>query len=226
MDADGNFVVAWDSEGSAGTDTSGASTQARRFAADGTPLGQQFQVNEHTTGIQSTPAIAVAADGDFVIAWRSQGSFGSDTSSWSIQARRYAAGGMPLDGEFQVNDYTTSFQMDPELSADRAGDFVITWFSDGSFGSDQDAHSVQARAYRASGSPLGGQFQVNTYTTFAQLLPTVASNADGDFVIAWRGGGSSGTDTFGDSVHAQLYDELFRDGFEQGVTSRWHATVP
>ena len=77
----GNFVVVWESQGSSGSDTSGYSIQARRYAANGTPLGAQFQVNVLTTDSQTNAAIAIAPLGGFVVAWQSYGSGGSDTAS-------------------------------------------------------------------------------------------------------------------------------------------------
>ena len=52
--------------------------------------------------------MAAAPDGDFVVVWESNGSSGTDTSSWSIQGQRYASNGSTLGAQFQVNTYTTS----------------------------------------------------------------------------------------------------------------------
>lgn len=38
------------------------------------------------------------------------------------------------------------------------------------------------------GSPLGPEFRVNTYTTNDQAQPSVASDASGNFVVAWENG--------------------------------------
>jgi hypothetical protein len=75
-------------------------------------------------------------------------------------------------------------------------------------------------------SPNGGELQVNSYTTSDQRFPAVASDASGNFVVAWHSIGSSGTDTSGFSVQAQRYDGFFRDGFETGDTDRWSSAVP
>jgi len=53
--------------------------------------------------------------------------------------------------------------------------------------------------------PAGAQFQVNTYTTNSQGIPSVARAADADFVEVWRSGGSPGTDTSGYSIQGQRY---------------------
>ncbi len=89
MDADGDFVVVWGSEGSSGTDTFYQSIQGQRYASDGSPQGAQFQVNTYTTSVQLEPSVASAPGGSFVVAWESEGSSETDTSYSSIQAQRY-----------------------------------------------------------------------------------------------------------------------------------------
>ncbi len=226
LDGEGNFVVAWESYGSSGTDTDSWSIQARRYAAGGLPLGSQFEVNSYTSGDQRHPALAVDGGGNFVVAWQSYGSNGGDTELRSIQARRYDAAGLPVGEQFQVNSYTTDDQQVPALAVHGAGAFVVAWDSRGSSGTDTHLRSVQAQRFDAEGDPLGGQFQVNTYTTGFQYFPAVAGDGRGNFVVAWHSPGSSGTDTDGTSIQAQRYDNLFRDGFASGDTSRWSLAAP
>src|SRR5262245_64951019 len=45
--------------------------------------------------------------------------------------------------------------------------------------------------------PAGAEFQVNTYTTGAQAGPGVASDAQGNFVVAWQDTRGTGTGIFG-----------------------------
>ncbi len=180
--AGGGFVALWESYGSSGSDSSGDSIQGQRYAADGTPLGREFQVNSYTASNQSGPSVAALADGGFVAMWYSYGSSGSDSSSYSIQGQRYAADGTPLGGEFQVNSYTTSGQYQPSVAALADGGFVALWYSLGSSGSDSSGYSIQGQRYAGDGTPLGGEFQVNSYTTDDQGGPSVAALADGGFV--------------------------------------------
>ncbi len=181
MDANGNFVVVWQSDGSLFGDSTGKSIQGQRFAADGSALGGEFQVNTYTTDDQRSAWVSVGPDGGFVVVWQSDGSSGSDTDSSSIQGQRYAADGSALGGEFQVNSYTTGFQSTPSVSAGPDGGFVVVWNSLGSSGSDTDSLSIQGQRYAADGSALGGEFQVNSYTTNAQTGPSVSVGpTDGD----------------------------------------------
>ena len=92
-DVDGDFVVAWQSGGSSGGDTSGLSVHGQRYSAAGVPQGAQFQVNSYTAGDQRSPAIATDADGDFVVVWQSYGSSGGDISNLSVQGQRFRVTG-------------------------------------------------------------------------------------------------------------------------------------
>ena len=73
------------------------------------PQGSEFQVNSHTPNGQTYPSVAMQPGGDFVVAWESYTSPGTDTSSSSIQARRFTSDGSALGAQFQVNTYTTGF---------------------------------------------------------------------------------------------------------------------
>jgi hypothetical protein len=90
----GDFVVVWQGDITA-TDTSGRSIRARRFTANGSPRGVEFQVNTSTAGSQLRPA-AAAADGNFVIVWDSLVSSGTDTSFDSVQGQRFWALPIPV----------------------------------------------------------------------------------------------------------------------------------
>jgi uncharacterized repeat protein (TIGR01451 family) len=193
MDADGDFVVAWWSDGQ---DGSGYGVYAQRYTGDGTPAGGEFRVNTHTTDYQWSPGAAMDADGDFVVAWQSGG---QDGSSLGVYAQRYTGDGTPAGGEFRVNTYTTSWQGEPGAAMDADGDFVVAWTSDGQDGSSS---GVYAQRYTGDGTPAGGEFRVNTYTTGVQQSPSVAMDADGDFVVAWESYGQDGSSW---GVYAQRY---------------------
>ena len=206
LDGDAGFVVIWGSYGSADSDDDVQSIQGQRYDADGSVVGSQFQVNTYTTSVQSEPSVAVDTNGSFVVVWTSDGSAGSDAEDESIQGQRYDVNGSPLGGEFQVNTYTTMAQLDPAVAVHASGDFVVVWSSAGSAGDDDFNYSVQGQRYDASGSSLGGEFQVNTYTPLDQRRPAVAVEADGDFVVVWQSFGSSDTDLDGFSIQGQRYD--------------------
>lgn len=120
---EGSFVVAWDGAGSEDP----AGIFARRFAADGTALGDQFIVNSYTTANQQRARVIMDGSSNAIFAWTSFGSPNGDSSDNSIQARGYFADGTALGPQFQVNTYTTQNQTAPHVAMLGGGDFVVTW---------------------------------------------------------------------------------------------------
>jgi hypothetical protein len=195
-DAAGNFVVVWESEGHNGSRVVG-----QRYDSSGNALDGEFQVSTYTAVGQYGPSVASDAAGNFIVTW----SGGNHRNE--IFGRRYDSGGNTLGGEFQVNTYTARGQGSPAVASDATGDFVVVWES---FYQDGDRSGIFGQRYDSSGNPLGGEFQVNEYTTSSQGRPAVASDAAGNFIVTWRGAGPN-DDT--DSVFGQRYD---RDGLRLG----------
>jgi hypothetical protein len=186
VEADGDFVVAWTSYA---TGDGRGDIHFRRFASDGTPLGGDFQVNTYTIGYQTWPSVGVRDSGEFVIVWKSSYSYVSDGSVWG---RRFASDGSAIGAEFALSSYTTGDQRLPRVDMDPTGAFVVAWYSDGSAGTDTDGDSVQARLFASSGTPIGAEFQVNTYTTDDQNGGHVAVADAGGFIVSWGGWGPGG----------------------------------
>ncbi len=81
---------------------------------------------------------------------------------------------------------------------------------------------MEAQRFDATGSMVGDQFEVNTYTFHLQHEISVAVQPSGDFLIVWESRGSNGTDTSYTSIQGQLYAlPIFVDGFESGDASAW-----
>lgn len=199
--SDGRFVVVWHSDGSYGTDNSGLSIQGQRFNSTGVPLGE-FQVNSYTLSNQVYPSVAMQPNDGFVVTWASVGSSGTDTGL-SVQGQRFSSEAIPIGGEFQVNSYTTDGQRRPQVASHFNGDFVVSWDSAASPGSDSDL-SILARLFASDGTPARDDFQVNSYTTGLQFSYTIASDPRGGFVIVWGGEGSYGSDTM-NSIQSQRF---------------------
>ena len=181
----GNFDVVW---ASTGQDGSLDGVFGRRFNSAGTPLAGEFQANTYTTGNQQFPAVAADGAGNFVVVW---GSTDQDGSSTGVFGRRFNSAGGPLGSEFQINTYTTNSQGSPAVARAGAGDFVVVWRSSG--GQDGSGDGVFGRRFNSAGAPLGGEFQVNTYTTGSQQSPAVAVDGNGRFVVVWSSSGGDGS---------------------------------
>ncbi|HEV2111406.1 MAG TPA: hypothetical protein VGT99_08635 [Gammaproteobacteria bacterium] len=198
-DAAGDFVVVWGSFDQASS-TSSYDIYGQRYSAAGQAQGSEFLVNTFTGGPQRSPAVAMDAAGDFVVAWQSNNQAGV-TSGYDIYARQYNAGGTALhSSEFLVNTFTTGNQFIPSVAMDAGGDFVVAWASLNQAGATS-GDDIYARQYNAGGTALqSNEFLVNTFTSGVQLNPSVAMDAAGDFVVAWQSNnqasGTSGYDIY------------------------------
>ena len=174
MNGGGAFVVVWRSDDQT---SDYADVFGQRFDADGSRNGVEFQVNTRTSIFQLAPTVAMESNGDFVVAWGSQQS----DPGYGVRAQRFDSAGARLGGEFQVNSITTEEQRYPALAMDDDGDFVVAWVAQ----LDGFTTGVFARRFVSSGTPVGGDFQVNVYTYGGQVTPAVGMDAEGDFVIVW-----------------------------------------
>ena len=197
MDGAGNFVVVWSSTYQ---DGSIWGVFGQRYDASGSAVGGEFQINTHASDSQHYPSAAMDGSGNFVVTWTS---FGQDGSSWGVYGQRYDASGSAVGGEFQINTQTGGAQVYPSAAMDGAGNFVVTWAS---FGQDGSSYGVYGQRYDASGAAVGGEFQINTYTTGEQRDPSVAMDGAGNFIVAWMSLSQDG-DNYG--VFGQRYSSGF-----------------
>lgn len=108
-----------------------------------------------------------------------------------------------VGAEFRVNTYAKLDQMHSSPAGLSNGDFVVTWQSRLQNGS---AWAVYGQRYRAVGTRVGGEFQVNTFTAIkqgGQNNPSAAGLVDGGFVVVWVSWLQDG-DRFG--VYGQRYN--------------------
>jgi hypothetical protein len=172
-DSSGNFIVVW-SSGILGPPPADLNVYGQRYSSSGIPLGSNFMINTLTTDQQSQPVVAADGAGNFVVVWASLSPY-----QVNVFGRRFASSGGPLGNEFRVNTHTGGAF--PSVAAAPSGDFVVVW--QGTDGIDPAA--VVGQRYASSGVPLGTEFRVNTYTTNNQTNPRVATDAAGNFVVAW-----------------------------------------
>lgn len=163
------------------------------------PAGDQIVVAQAPGVFQRAPAIAGSQAGNFVIVWQR---YTGASEGWDLFGRVYSRDAVPLGPEFAVNTTTTGCQQRPAVAADRLGNFVVTWESDGQDGSGR---GVFARRFASDGSALGGEILVNETTAGDQRSPVVARHPSGAFLVVWQ---SEGTPPDGDGwgVFARGFD--------------------
>jgi hypothetical protein len=200
-DADGDYVVVWQSDVSATGDGTDYDIYFQRFNRGGVAQGAAVRANETTGGIQQTPAVAMDASGNFVIAWTSDQAETPAGDATGVWARRFTSAGAAQGGEFQVNTYTTNIQERPAVAMDADGDFVVAWQSLAQDGSGQ---GIYAQRYDNAGAAAGAEFSVNTATANSQSAAAVGMNAAGAFVIAWQSNNQEGVGLV-NGIYAQRY---------------------
>jgi hypothetical protein len=201
MADDGSFVVTWDSLGSFGNDNSNYSIQARRFAANGTALGPEFQVNTVIDGTQGRPEIAMGADKRFVIVWEGQT---PQDRTGSIQGRVFAANGEPLTAELNLNTLTASLQFEADVAMAPSGDWLAVWTTfDPNNGQRAD---IGGRFVDRMGTPEPVEFKINSSAGVRHGLPAVDVGPDGSFVVVWRTSTSPDDATGG--IRGRRYDSI------------------
>lgn len=210
-DAAGNSVIAWDSFGQ---DGSLSGIYARRVDSAGNPLGAEFRVNTRTDNRQTNPAVAMSADGRFVVAWNSNGVNGVGLG---IFAQRYAADGTPQGGEIQVA-VSGEFAIQPGvgLAMDPQGNFIVLWADrriPGGF-SSLDTRTIQVQRYSADGTRKGVAVTVESSNFPTVRNPAATMDAAGNFTVAWVQGPS------GVSKSQVFARRIFASGLPRGFAFR------
>ena len=156
MNEAGDYVISWagTGEGNAGD------VYVRRFNTNDEPLTKDFRVNVVTSPNQDESDVTIAADGSFIVTWKS---YGQDGSGSGVYARRFSIDGTPDGGEQLVNTFTASSQTYPAIAMNDNGNVIIAWHSIG-----QDGDSVGIFAQR---------FEVVSTVEFSQ--PTYQVNESG-----------------------------------------------
>lgn len=182
----------------------------QRFDEAG-PVGDQILVQSSTTLTVGPVRVASAGAGEFVVTWSAHPYYESGPNQ--VFARRYDGGGAPRGEMFAVEN-SPSDQIAPVVAADKRGDFLVVWASEG---------EIFGKRYAADGSVIGTEFQVNSYTTGVQTRPSVAAGKVGDFIVSWQ---SDGQDGSSNGVFARrIRSSIFWDGFELGDPCGWSTVV-
>jgi len=110
MDGTGGFsLVWWAADGS---------LRGKRFGMRGAPLGKPFPVAESAAG---GPALAMARDGGFVVAWTGTAPKGTPQP---LLLRRFTAAGTPAGPAVEIDRGVSGT---PLLAADHQGNFALAW---------------------------------------------------------------------------------------------------
>ena len=153
---------------------------AQRFSIEGTPLGNEIQVNNDTEKDVEilSHAISGLSSGDWVVVWQRMQMNVSD-----IYARCFARNGTALSDEFKVNDDLSGNQTDPVISALTFNRFVIVWIND-----NMTTSNIYAQRFEINDSGyvmLGSKILVNQEQVNSKGFVKIESFASGDWMVVW-----------------------------------------
>lgn len=172
-----NGFVVWQDNA---TDGDGWGISAERL--DGTLSGtlSPFRVNVIGAGDQENPRVAMLQNGGAVFVWQ-----GGQPAFQHIYARFLTASNTFLSAnDILVNTFTNTFQINPAVAVLTNGNVVVVWASYDQVSSNS-MQDVYCQVLSASGTPIGGNFLVNQFTSYNQRTPAVAALQNGGFVVGW-----------------------------------------
>ena len=136
---DGGFVVAWAGYGFLGEDppdnTNGIDffgIWARRFSADGVPVGEQFRIDTQIDYEEGSPSVAADSKGRFAIAWQSFGAEPGEVSRSSGFVRWYDAAAAPVTAPTPIASAVSTYEAAPQIGFSSDGKLTAVWDGVGS----------------------------------------------------------------------------------------------
>ena len=222
-DAEGNYLIVWDSENQFSANSK-SDIYFQRFNSNDEKLGNETLVNNYTENEQERPALSMNNDGTFVIAWASHSGF---NTIFDIKARLYKNDN-PVSDEFLVNTTTINSQTKSDVAINEEGNFVVVWESWYQDGSDK---GVYAQLFDSDGNGIGNEFLVNTTTVYSQCKPTVKYFNNGKFIIIWESWKQDSVTPSGYGLYGKIFDSngnVVKDEFQINSYSnnyQWYGDI-
>ena len=113
--------------------------------------------------------------------------------------RRLLMSFTPAGGQLLLNTTTSSTQQNAAVVVTPSGGSVAVWA--GNSGADGNGYGVYGQRFDSTGARVGGEFLVNQTTTGDQILPRIAVDGSGNFVVTWTDSQSGVT-----NVYARLFN--------------------
>ena len=192
--SEGGYVISWQSWTQDSVIIFG-----QIYNNNGTKRSEEFIVSTYAPWYpEVNTCVGGLTDGGFVISWESES---EDIEGINIFCQIYNADGTRRGEQFRVNS-GAQYCHRPSVCGLSNGNFVICWDSEFQ---DGDESGIFGQMYNSSGTKIGGEFQVNSFTYASQFLPSVSALLDGGFVVAWSSDSIEDDDQLG--VYAQIFNQ-------------------
>lgn len=147
-------------------------------------------INNNGDGTQLHSSVAVLPNGKFITVWEDDSSSAdglqSDkkTNAHDIYGRIMNPQGCEISGnsEIIINAETAGHQADPDVAADKDGNFVVVWTDDKD---NNGSTQVYMRGFDAEGKQRFATKVVNKESTRDQYQARIAMAPDGQFAVSW-----------------------------------------
>ncbi len=202
----GGFVISWTGESGSADDMSQQAVRAQVFTASGSRVNSEFLVNTVTSAAQYESSLTGLAGGRFVATWRDESGTGVDADNSAVSAQLFNADGSKFGAEFQVNTTTASYQTEPFVTSLAGGGFIVAWMDFSGSGDDNSGTAVRGQMFDAVGTPLGGEFRINSTVGSNQYAVSMNELADGRVAIVWTDASGITGDTSGSAIRGQIFD--------------------
>lgn len=174
---DGSFVATWAS-GSNESDQ-GFDLLARRFAANGRPLGPAFKLVEPAAYFQNYPRVTVSRNGDLLFAWMSDMA-SPRPSNYRLLVRRFDAEGHPLGDPVQAvpDSLVDAYQYNMAVAED--GEILFVWVG------FYSRSGLLGQRCAADGTPIGEPITIHSADNVDPIGPPgVTATPGGGWFVVW-----------------------------------------
>ena len=160
--------------------------RAQRYSASAIELGVELSVNTSETSQHEAPAVAIADNGAFTIAWQ-----GRDGNGDGITARAYDSNGNALTVTDQVVNTTVNGLQDaPDVAMASDGSSLVVW-------RNNTAKEIRGRRYDAAGIALGDEFVISTTHSVKPEAPCASLAGDGSsYIVMYEARDGNGSGVF------------------------------
>jgi len=148
MTYSGEHIMVW-------LDGASGDIEGQRYSADGTPVGEVFQVNEMIEGSYVSNALLCAdTAGNFAVIWTN-----SLNSELDIYSQKFSKEGSPIGGNVRVTDDNALFLgQGVSMDMDIDGNFVVAWSDTRS----SDTSFIYMQQFDELAQPVGGNFRATS----------------------------------------------------------------